>query len=79
MSHGYYCLCEGDDLNMQTTYSSAFSWKKIYEFQLNFHWSLFLSSIGSDNGLAPARWQAIIWTNDGQFTDAYMHHSASMS
>ena len=23
------------------------------------------SSIGSDNGLAPARRQAIIWTNDG--------------
>ena len=23
------------------------------------------SSIGSDNGLAPTRWQAIIWTNDG--------------
>ena len=23
------------------------------------------SSIGSDNGLAPARQQAIIWTNDG--------------
>ena len=37
------------------------------------------SSIGSDNGLAPSRRQAIIWTNDGQFTDAYMRHSASMS
>ena len=23
------------------------------------------SSIGLDNGLAPDRWQAIIWTNDG--------------
>ena len=23
--------------------------------------------------------QAIIWTNDGYFTDAYMRHSASMS
>ena len=22
------------------------------------------SNIGSDNGLAPTRWQAIIWTND---------------
>ena len=37
------------------------------------------SSIGSDNGLAPARRQAVIWTNDGRFTDAYMGHSASMS
>ena len=26
-----------------------------------------------------ARRQAIIWTNDGQITDAYMRHSASMS
>ena len=24
-------------------------------------------------------WQAIVWTNDGYFTDTYMHHSASMS
>ena len=37
------------------------------------------SSIGSDSGLAPTRRQAIIWTNDGPFTDAYMRHSASMS
>ena len=29
--------------------------------------------------LAPTRWQAIIWTNDGKFTEAYMRHSASMS
>ena len=37
------------------------------------------SSIGSDIGLAPSRRQAIIWTNVGWFTDAYMRHSASMS
>ena len=24
-------------------------------------------------------WQAIVWTNDGQFTDTYMLHLASMS
>ena len=29
-----------------------------------------LSSIGSDNGLAPTRRQAIIWTKDGSITDA---------
>ena len=29
--------------------------------------------------LVPTRWQAIIWTNDGKLTDAYMHHSASLS
>ena len=51
----------------QTTFSSAFSWMKIYEFHLRFHWMLFLtfySSIDSDNGLAPFRRQAIIWNND---------------
>ena len=55
----------------QTTFSNAFSWMKISEFRLKFHQSLFLkaqlkwySSIGSDNGLAPNRRQAIIWTND---------------
>ena len=37
------------------------------------------SSIGLDNGLAPPRRQAIIWTNDDLFPDAYMRHSASMS
>ena len=37
------------------------------------------SSIVSDNGLALIRQQAIIWTNDGLITDAYMRHSASMS
>ena len=35
--------------------------------------------IGSDNGLAPNWRQAIIWANDGKFTDAHMRHSASMS
>ena len=33
------------------------------------------SSIASDNGLAPIRRQAIIWINDGKFTDSYMRHS----
>ena len=37
------------------------------------------SSIGSDNGLAPTRQQAIIWTHAGWLKDAYMRHSASMS
>ena len=68
----------------QTTFPNAFSWMKIYEFRLIFHWNLILrfkltnSSIGSDNGLALNRRQAIIWTNDGKFTDAYMRHPASV-
>ena len=27
--------------------------------------NIILDSIGSDNGLAPVRWQAFIWINDG--------------
>ena len=65
-------------------FSKTFSWMKMCKFRLRFHWSLFpmvqltIFQPGSDNGLAPARRQAIIWTNDGKFTDAYMRHSASM-
>ena len=33
-------------------------------------------SIGLDNGFVSTRRQAIIWTNDGMFADAYMRHSA---
>ena len=36
------------------------------------------SSIGSDNCLALTRRQAIIWTNDDKFIDAYMCHPASV-
>ena len=51
----------------QTTFSSAFSWMKMYEFRLRFHWSLFLRvqliifQRCSDNGLTPTSRQAIIW------------------
>ena len=38
-----------------------------------------IPALGSDNGLAPTRRKAIIWTNDGWITDAYMRHSVSMS
>ena len=45
-----------------------------------FQWSnLQQSSIGADNGLALARWQAIIWTNGGYPTDAFVRRSASVS
>ena len=61
----------------QMTFSNAFSWMKMYEFPLRFtefYSSGFdeqYSSIVSDNGLAPFRRQAIIWNDDGYFTDAY--------
>ena len=35
-----------------------------------------ISSIGSDNSLAPIRGQAIIWSNDGYIT---IRHSAPVS
>ena len=53
----------------QTIFSCAFSWMKSFVLRLKFHWHLFLrvqliiTSIGSDNGLAPDRWHDIIWTN----------------
>ena len=54
----------------QTIFSDAFSWMKSLAFWLKFHWTLFLKGpidnnpgIGLDNGLAPYRRQAIIWTN----------------
>ena len=44
-----------------------------------FHSAIIDCSIGLENGLLPNTWQAIIWTNDDQGTDPYMHHPASMS
>ena len=53
----------------QTAFSNTFSWMKIYEFRLRFHWGLGSNeqyfSIGSDNGLVLVMQQAIIWSNDG--------------
>ena len=37
-----------------------------------------LTNIGSDNCLSSGWHQAIIWTNDGQITNAHMRHSVSM-
>ena len=61
---------------VQTTFSDAIFLMKIYEFRLRFQWILFPSQINKIpalvqiyNGLAPIRQQAIIWTNDGKFTD----------
>ena len=55
---------------LQTTFSNTFSWMEMFWFPLIFqvysegsNWQYI--SIGLDNGLAPNRRQAIIWTNDG--------------
>ena len=51
--------------------ANAFSWMEVYKFRIKLYWRLSLwvnwqkYSIGSDNGLAPSRRQAIIWTNGG--------------
>ena len=43
---------------------------KTFEFHIKFNWNMFLGvywqyvSIGSDKGLTPQRWEAIIWSND---------------
>ena len=62
------------------TPSNAFSSMKMFELWIKFYQSLFLRVqlviIGSDNGLAPSRRQAIIWTNDGLI---YWHKYASVS
>ena len=52
----------------QMTFSNAFSWIKNFKFWLKFYWNLFLRvhltiNPALDNGLAPNRWQVIIWTN----------------
>ena len=45
----------------QTTFSSAFSWMKIFEFRLKFHWSFFPK--GSIN--IPALVQIMAWRRSG--------------
>ena len=56
---------------LQMIFSIAFSCMTNVVFRLIFDWTLFAkfqfqyARIGSDNGLAPNRRQAIIWINDG--------------
>ena len=52
-------------------FKCIFSWKNIFEFRLQFHWSLFprvqlpIFQQYADDDMAPSRRQVIIWTNDG--------------
>ena len=62
------------------TFLFPFPWMKTFKWNVTeicppvFDW--WYSSIGSDNGLAPNKRQAIIWTNDGRF---YWRMHASLS
>ena len=68
----------------QTFPMQLLEWKSInfdYNFTEVYHkWSSInkYSSIGSDNGLLPIRWQAIVWTIGDYITDAYVHHLVLM-
>ena len=61
----------------QTTFLNAFSWMKMFEFRLKFHWSLFLCykwalvqvMARRRTGDKPLPEPTLI-----QFTDAYMRH-----
>ena len=72
---------------LQTIFSNAFFWRKMYEFRFKFHWSVFLRvqlttfqhKFYSDHGWAPARQQAIIWTGDGYFTAACIYASLNFA
>ena len=59
----------------QTTILNAFSFSENVWILIKLSLKFF-SSIGSDNGLALARGQAIIWAIDGQHTDTYMGYWA---
>ena len=71
------------DATSQTTFSSAFSWKKMCKFRLIFHWSLF----PIDN--IPVLVQTMAWRRPGDkplsepmvasVCDVYMRCSASKS
>ena len=56
--------------NLNTTFSDAYSWMKMFIFWFQFHWSLFLwiqlivsHDLWMWNGLGPNRPQAVTWTN----------------
>ena len=73
------------DAISQTTFWSTFSWTKMFQFRITFHWSLFLRvqltiiQHWFRYWLGAVQAKSHIWTNDGQITDAYMRHSASLS
>ena len=53
---------------------------KMYEFVIDISLK-FVHNVQINNipAMVQIRRQAIIWTKDGQFTDANMHHSVLMS
>ena len=69
---------------LQMTIQNAFSCMKIMiYFDPNFmkvcSWYKGPIYIGSGYDMTPNSQQAIIWTNDDQFSVTHLHHQASMS
>ena len=58
--------------NWQTTFSNAFSWMKMFEFWLNFHWRLFWK-------VQLTICQHWFWTSDDAFVLNRQHIHASLS
>ena len=67
----------------ETTFWNAFSWTKMYEFWLRFHWNFGTKgsinntpTLGQIMAWRQPGWQAIIWTNDGLgYRRIYASHS----
>ena len=67
----------------QSTFSNAFSWMKAFEFRLTFHCTLQWKfdpkdQINNISALVPIMALCHPGFNGGYFTNAYMHHSASV-
>ena len=65
---------------LQTTFWNAFSRMKIFDLRLKLHYISFRRvSIGSDNGSVPDKRLSFMFSLMAYFTDAYMHHSLTIS
>ena len=51
------------DAISQTIFSNPFSWMKMHEFRLRFHWSFFVPTVRIDN--IPALFQIMAWRRPG--------------
>ena len=64
---------------LQTTFQNVFSCMKIVLFRSNVTEIYSQETNWQYASIRPKRRHAIIWTDNGQFIDAYMRQSVSMS